>query len=158
MPVMDILLSISRNPKAVIVRLVSKKVDYTKVLSARQRNDLKNIDKETMQNAEDYVALHAQLLEELPPFLEGAGKLMDILVGAFAIAQKDYYNGMQAHIRKFFFTVKLPLWGSDNAEQTNRPQTGPESVPGGEAIIQLWHEAWKPEQETLSSLKLISGG
>lgn len=157
MPVMDILLNISRNPRAVIARLGSKKLDYAKVLNARQRNDLKNIDKETMQNAEEYVSLHAQLHEELPPFLEGVDKLMNILVGAFVIAQKDYYNGMQAHIRKFFFTVKLPVWGSDNAERTTRSETGPDSVPGGETIIQLWHDAWKPEQETLESLKLISG-
>ncbi|KAJ9106855.1 hypothetical protein QFC19_002984 [Naganishia cerealis] len=157
MPIMNILLGISRNPKAVVTRLASNKADYVKVLSARHRNDLKNIDKETMQNAEEYTSLHAQLLEELPPFLEGVDKLMTILLGAFSIAQKDYYNGMQAHIRKFFFTVKLPIWGSDDTGQAKRPEAGPDSVPAGETIIRLWLDAWKPEQEALESLKLISG-
>ncbi|KAJ9122482.1 hypothetical protein QFC22_001910 [Naganishia vaughanmartiniae] len=160
MPVMDILLNINRNPKAVIARMASKKVAFVKVLGARHRNDLKNIDKETMQNAEDYVSLHAQLHEELPAFLEGVCKLMNIVLGAFAIAQKDYYNGMQAHVRKFFFTVKLPVWGSEverHDRRAKRPETGPDSVPGGESITRMWQDAWKPEQETLESLKLITG-
>ena len=105
--------------------MMSKRGDYNKVQIARRLHDVKNLDAEILQNAEDYASLHAQLLEELPLFLRGMDKLMEILLGAFSLAQKDYFNGMQAHIRRFFYTVKLPVWGDEkdtgDASSSERP-------------------------------------
>lgn len=140
--------------------MLSKRGDYNKVQTARRRNELKNLDAEVLQNAEDYTSLHAQLLEELPAFLRGMDKLMEILLGSFSLAQKDYFNGMQAHIRRFFYTVKLSVWGDEretiDADSKERPNIGPSSVPDGESIMKLWGEAWKPEHSGIQSLGLVS--
>jgi hypothetical protein len=140
--------------------MMAKRGDYIKVQTARRRNDMKNLDAEVLQNAEDYASLHAQLLEELPTFLRGMDKLMEILLGAFSLAQKDYFNGMQAHIRRFFYTVKLSVWGDErdigDASSQERPESGPSSVPDGESIMKLWSEAWKPEHSGIQSLGLVA--
>lgn len=159
-PVLGTLRKVPLNPLAVTNRLSSKRGDYNKVQTARLQNDVKNLDIETLQNAEDYVSLHAQLLEELPPFLQGMDKLMKILLGAFSRAQRDYFNGMQAHLRKFFDTAGLSVWGeemdSSTAHHPTRPQTGPGSVPDGKVIMQLWCDAWNPENERIWNLGLAS--
>jgi hypothetical protein len=143
----------------VISRLTSRRGYYNKVQAALLQNDAKNLDRETIQNAEDYVSLHAQLLEELPPFLEGMEKLLEILLGAFSLAQKDYFNGMQAHIKRFFYTVKLSVWGDESdADSTKRahPESGSGSVPDGTTIMQIWYNAWTPEHERIQTLGLVS--
>lgn len=158
-PVLEVLGKITVNPLAVISRFSSRRGYYSRVQAALAQNDVKSLDRETIQNAEDYVSLHAQLLEELPPFLEGMEKLLEILLGAFSLAQKDYFNGMQAHIRRFFYTVKLPVWedGADTDDTTRkRPESGSGSVPDGTTIMQIWYNAWTPVHEGIRTLGLVS--
>lgn len=142
-----------------VSRFSSRRGYYNRVQAALAQNDTKILDRDTIQNAEEYVSLHAQLLEELPLFLEGTEKLLEILLGAFSLAQKDYYNGMQAHIRRFFYTVKLPVWGegADVDDSVRKhPESGPESVPDGTTIMRIWYNAWTPEQEGIQTLGLVS--
>lgn len=100
------LLDAAKNPTMIIEKLNKKATDYARYLA--HRTNKRSIDRPLMQEATDYVALHTQLLEELPAFLEGYTRIIDIVVAAFTMAQGRYFSAFREKVTAFtdnFMTV-----------------------------------------------------
>lgn len=93
------LVDAARNPLAIIDRLNRKSADYARYMAHRHAK--KSIDRVMMQEAIDYVAIHTQLLEELPVFLQGYQKIFEVAHSTLTIAQARYYGNMRDITRAF---------------------------------------------------------
>lgn len=95
-----------KNPKMIIDKLNKKSADYARYVAYASAK--KSVDRPLLLEASEYVAIHTQLLEELPAFLEGYNRILEIAVAAFVGAQVRYYGAMRDRIVKYtdkFLTV-----------------------------------------------------
>lgn len=143
MPVFSTLLRLGVNPKALIRKRESRFSDYSKVQqSSRSKAELKALEKSVMSGSEDFVALHTQLLEELPAYIEGHAKILDIALAGFAQAQARFYDEVRERLRDY-----LTVW---TAEQEAEDVTI--EVLDGAKIVKGWHECWKPFMQQIEEL------
>lgn len=145
------LLRLGVNPKRLAQKREARLSDYTKLQSARSKSDVKALDKSVVQGAEDFVALHAQLLEELPAYIEGYSKILELALAQFANAQARFYDSVRNKLREY-----LLLWTA--AEEAEYHRVGVRDleieVLDGQRIVKGWHECWKPFMQQIEALKI----
>lgn len=78
------------NPKAVMAKRDMRKLDYSRYRSVLAKTD-KAPERKVIESANGFVALHAQLLDELPQFIYGIQTLLDVCVQAFARIQAAHF-------------------------------------------------------------------
>jgi hypothetical protein len=147
MPIFSTLLRLGVNPKTLITKRESRLSDYTKVQTSRSKSDLKSLDKSTISGAEDFVALHTQLLEELPAYIEGHGKILDLALGHFAASQARFYDSVRKRFKEY-----LMLWTA-----TEEVEGVEVEVLGGQRIIDGWRENWSFFSERMEALAITHG-
>lgn len=144
MPLFSRLMRMAVNPRAVISRLDAKRNDYIRVSSATSKSDYKSLDRAAMQNAEEFMAIHTQLLEELPRFIDGYTKILDLAVAAFANAQTRFHSETKTRLREF-----MEHWdGEDIAASRNE-------LLDGRSVVKRWHDLCKPSMDALDSLEIV---
>lgn len=149
MPIFSKLLLIAINPRAVIAKKDHKSSDYNRFVALRDNG--KAIDKNLSQIAHDYVALHTQLLEELPTFLEGYCRILDLALAAWAQAQSHYHFAVHTELQNFANQWFVPM---DHSRAEMSPDRAADMLyderpPGrqtldGRMIVKTWHDAWQP--------------
>lgn len=127
MPVFSRMLDSFSNPRKVIHKRNAKEADYHRFVQAKKRGDRQLLD-----SVRDFSALHAQLVEELPLFLDGYGRMLDMALMAFARAQAKYYAATRRLLRSFEDQWVEPVDTS------------------ARAIVKTWHDAWKPYDDAMS--------
>ena len=153
MPMFSTLLRLGVNPKRLVQKRESRLSDYSKVQSARSKSDIRNLDKSVLQGADDFVALHTQLLDELPAYVEGYSKILELALAHFAIAQARFYNSVRERLREY-----LMLWTAQEEADYLR-KTGKEAeieILDGKRIVKGWHECWKPFMQQMEALAINS--
>ncbi|KAK8850760.1 hypothetical protein IAR55_004680 [Kwoniella newhampshirensis] len=139
-PTFGKLLEISVNPRKVINKRDSKLPDYTRYHALRVTK--KAIDRTLAQGAVDFVALHTQLVEELPAFAEGYMRILDIAVVAFARAQTKYHDAVRGRLSSFAKTWIQP-------PQSLNASDDPIDVSTSRGIVKTWHDSWAPYAEAM---------
>jgi hypothetical protein len=152
MPALSKLLLSGVNPRAVIVKRDSKSTDYTRYLSLREAR--RPIDKVLLQSASDFVAIHTQLVEELPGFLEGYMRILDLVTVAFAKAQARYYREVRDRLSRFARDWVL----SPRRKSGNVIDLDDTDLRDGRGIIQAWHDAWAPCENAMEHFQCTKLG
>jgi hypothetical protein len=94
------------------------------------------------------VALHTQLVEDLPPFLEGFSRIFDLAIIAFARTQATFHQSVRDAIARFAHTwVAKPRRHSGNAISLHEYEAP--DITTGRGIVKAWHEAWAPYAEAM---------
>ncbi|WVQ95442.1 hypothetical protein IAU59_002539 [Kwoniella sp. CBS 9459] len=131
-PIFGKILESASNPKKVIAKRASKYMDYSRYHALRASK--KTIDKNLIASAAEFVALHTQLVDELPVFLEGCLRILDIALVGFARAQMRYHQGVKEKVLAY-------------AENWLTSQTD-------ESIVKVWHEHWAPYAEAMDHFQV----
>ncbi|WWC72819.1 uncharacterized protein I206_106783 [Kwoniella pini CBS 10737] len=140
MPIFAKLLESTSNPRKVIHKRDAKYMDYTKFHALKASK--KNIERSVIQSAAEFVALHSQLVDELPAFLEGCLRIFDIALVGFARAQAKYHIGIKDRLAAYEEAwMVLPL--SPNVQQS------PINTSTSRGIVKAWHESWAPYAEAM---------
>ena len=151
MPMFSTLLRLGVNPKRLVQKREARLTDYTRFQSARSKSDVKALDKSVIQGAEDFVALHTQLLEELPAYIDGYSKILELALAQFANAQARFYDSVRNKLREY-----LLLWTA--AEEAEYHRAGVRDleieVLDGQRIVKGWHECWKPFMQQIEALRI----
>lgn len=156
-PAFSTLLQLGINPRALIGRLQSKEVDYHKFqLAIRKKSDEKALDPQIRASAMEYIALHTQLLEELPSYLVGYGKILDLTLLHLCRAQSNFYQSVRARHRAFILAVSGEEPPSDEDGEFDVLKADVE-VMDGRAMVKNWHTAWKPFDEIMEGLAIAQG-
>lgn len=153
MPVFSTLLRLAVNPKALIGRMQSRQQDYMRVQAARAKNELKTVDKAVVSGAEDYVALHAQLLEELPAYLEGYQRILDAALASFSGAQARFHESVKSRLQVFISTWSMDGGFAGDIGTPDSPSVDLQSM-SGKSIVKNWFEEWRPINEAMETLRI----
>lgn len=145
MPIFSQLLDSTVNPRKVILKRESKFQDYTRYINAVKAK--RTPDRSLLLSARDFYALHTQLVEELPIFLEGYTKILDLALVAFADAQSRYFKGVRNRLGEY-----SQRWIS----RTRSPD--PDSLNTGRGIIKAWHDAWQPYADAMERFQCTKPG
>ena len=125
------LLESGTNPHKVMARRAARRSDYDRCLLLAS-SSRRPTDRALLSAAHDFVALHTQLVQELPTFLEGYTRIFDLAITALARAQSRYLEGVQEKLEAY------------------RVKWIPQSGEGGSSwIIQAWQQAWTPYSEAM---------
>ncbi|OCF36003.1 hypothetical protein I316_02498 [Kwoniella heveanensis BCC8398] len=135
-PIFGKILESTSNPKKVIAKRDSKYMDYSRFHALRASK--KAVDKNLVASAAEFVALHTQLVDELPGFLEGCLRILDIALVAFARAQARYHRGIKEKVAAYAVD-----WLTT---QTN------------ESIVKAWHEHWAPYADAMDHFQVTRPG
>ncbi|KAI8825702.1 uncharacterized protein EV422DRAFT_137250 [Fimicolochytrium jonesii] len=107
-PALDVLAKMFRGPQVVIKKREQKQLDYERAMAIKARGE--QVDKVLTDSADAYSSIHAQLIEELPRFLDLAAKYIDVV--AVHIAD------MQARTHKTFLEQVQPIVQLITADQS----------------------------------------
>ncbi|WWD20923.1 hypothetical protein CI109_105401 [Kwoniella shandongensis] len=143
-PIFGKLLDASINPRKVIMKRDVKLPDYTRYHALRVTR--KPIERIITQNALEFVALHTQLVDELPALLEGYMRVLDIAVVAFAKAQAKYHATVKERLERFTET-----W--IQSVQSPNPKEEPVDFSNSRGIVKAWHDSWAPFAKTLDNFQ-----
>ncbi|OXH43524.1 hypothetical protein J002_06242 [Cryptococcus neoformans] len=148
MPILSNLLNSTSNPRKVLSKRSSKHPDYTRYHAFRISK--RTPDRDTVQGALEFVALHEQLIEELPAFLEGCLRILDIAVVGFARAQAKYFRMTRDRLRAFAEGwIQSPLGAGLATGESN----GESSAIAGADIVKAWQECWEPYAEAMDKFE-----
>ena len=136
MPSLAKLLESGVNPRKVILKRDSRAPDYARYFTLLEQK--KPMDKTLIQSAHDFVALHTQLVEELPPFLEGYMRIFDLCICSFAKAQANYHALVQEKIEAY---TKAYL---DGMKRSPDPQLSVVDLRTGKGVEKNWKDEWQP--------------
>lgn len=152
MPHLAKLLESGNNPTKVMQRRNSKSADYTRYFSLVESR--KPVDRLVQQSAKDFVALHTQLIEELPTFIEGYMRIFDLVIVGFARAQARYHQGVQEGLKRY---ISDHFNGSSLLAGTSAAAHG---VAGDSAaeVVRAWKEAWSPHADAMDQLESTRPG
>jgi hypothetical protein len=154
LPMVGKLIDAATNPTTIIEKLNKKAADYGRYIA--HRNAKKAVpDRMLLQEATDYVAIHTQLLEELPAFLDGYTKIIDIAVATFTMAQMRYYGTFRARLTDFserYLTV--PTEQIADADGIRDALIDLSNIRG---IHRAWVGAFREPNNAMKSLECTSG-
>ena len=145
MPSLAKLLQAAVNPRKVITRRDLKLLEYGRYVALRDAK--KPMDRALVQSARDFVALHTQLVHELPTFLDGYARILDIAIIAFSECQARYHARVKEILEAFksrWFVLPRKKSPQLDLSSPNGEVTG-----GGREIVKLWHQAWAPYGQAL---------
>ena len=154
MPIFSKLLDSTSNPRRVIAKHDSKQSDYARYFaSVRAR---KAPERAVLMSAREFHALHSQLSEELPIFMEGYMRILDLALVGFSAAQARYFDAVRQRLDEF-----AKRWVA-------RPRQSPRTVisPGaedvdlstGRGIVRAWQQAWSPYAEAMDNFACTRPG
>lgn len=157
-PVLSKLLECSANPRKVIQKRDAKANDYTRVVQSRDK--YRASDRALLDSAREFIALHTQLVEELPAFLEGYLRIFDLTILALSRAQAKYHaavrDRLESYTRTWIKPPKSPPTHSPrrdtidlNDESPGLPDTA--TING---IIKAWSDAWLPYAEAMDHFQI----
>lgn len=108
-----------------------------------------------MQGALEFVALHEQLIEELPAVLEGCLRILDIAVVGFARAQANYFRTTRDRLRAFVEGwIQSPLGLGAGADLAAGGSNGENSgVMRGADMVKAWQECWEPFAQVMDNFE-----
>ena len=151
MPILAKLLQSAVNPRKVITRRDLKLVEYGRYVALRDAR--KPIEKATSQSAQDFIALHSQLVQELPTFLEGYARILDVGITAFGQCQARYHFRIQGILEEFKRRwIALPRHQRERSVELSSPN-GESKNGTGREIVKMWHTAWAPYGQALDNFR-----
>ena len=157
MPVFGKLLDASGNPRKVVAKRDSKSSDYGRYVAFRNSGIATPIDKSILHNAGEFVALHTQLVDELPAFLEGYMRILDFAVVAFARAQAAYFASIRDKLAAFaVHYIHAPPRRRSSGNMELEDEAVDQS--SGRAIIKAWHENWSPFADAMDHFQCTRPG
>lgn len=155
MPIFGKLLEANINPRKVIVKRNLKIPSYAKYINLR--DTAVPIDKLVFDNAREFSALHTQLVHELPAFLEGYMRILDIAMVSFARAQARYYeavrNTLGVFVAKHVRDPRPSSRGSDVIDLEEEP-----ALSDAKLVIKAWHDSWSPYAEAMDHFQCTRPG
>lgn len=148
MPILSNLVNSIINPRKVLSKRSAKHPEYTRYHAFRVSK--RAPERETVQGALEFVALHEQLIEELPAVLEGCLRILDIAVVGFARAQANYFQTTRDRLRAFAEGwIQSPL----GAGLAAGGSIGENSVMGGADMVKAWQECWEPFAQVMDNFE-----
>lgn len=154
-PILSNLLNCITNPRKVLSKRSAKHPDYTRYHAFRVSK--RTPGRETVQGALEFVALHEQLIEELPAVLEGCLRILDIAVVGFARAQANYFRTTRDRLRVFaqgWIQSPLALGAGAGAGLAAGGSNGENSsVMGGADTVKAWQECWEPFAQVMDNFE-----
>lgn len=164
MPALSKLLESGVNPRKVISKRDLKAPDYARYFSLAESK--KPIDRAILQSARDFVALHTQLVEELPLFLEGYMRIFDLAICAFSAAQAGYHakvhERMGDYVREHLDGVKrspkVTQGGPGLAVAGGSSSAGTADLGSIAGIVRYWSDAWTPYAEAVDHFQCTKPG
>ena len=155
MPVLAKLLETMINPRKVIQRRDARLSDYVRYLALRDGR--RTIDKLVRDPAEEFIALHTQLVVELPTFLEGVARILDIAIVAFAQSQAKFHLSVRlvldGYKRRWIAVPRKKSPGEINLDDLDAD----DSIMSME-IVRTWREAWLPYAEAMDHFSCTRPG
>lgn len=122
--------------------------DYQRYISSvAKRSSPALLDRAILQGAHDFTALHTQLVEELPIFLRGYMRILDLAMCEFAQTQAKYYGALRERLKVF-----ASKWIADPGVATPgsvMSYRGPVDLTTGRGIVKAWHDSWVPFAEAM---------
>lgn len=169
MPALSKLLDCSINPRKVITKRDAKAADYARITQQKDRS--RNPDRSVLDSAREFAALHTQLVEELPPFLEGYIRIFDLTVLAFSRAQAKYHSAVSEKVEGYIKTwiptatpkigtPRSPLPASrDTIDLSDEPTEAlsmsiDTSPTAAQTIVQTWTSAWTPYGNAMDHFRI----
>lgn len=180
MPIFSKLLDTVVNPRKVIAKHQAKASDYTRYIQHVKAK--KTPERAILLSALDFYALHSQLLDELPAFLEGYMRILDLGLTAFAAAQAKYYDAIGTRLNEFAnrwiarprhspqltFALRrasedVQGAGSHDAEgadgSTELDSLGASAdLKTGRGIVKAWYESWTPYADAMDHFQCTRPG
>lgn len=163
MPDLAKLLESGVNPRKVISKRDLKAADYARYFASLESR--KPLDRTVLQSARDFVALHTQLVEELPLFMEGYMRIFDLAICAFAQAQTRYHATISDKVGDYICehldgtkrTPKLAQGGGGGAKMDASPQA-PVDLQSIAGIVRNWSDGWTPYASAIDKLQCTKPG
>jgi hypothetical protein len=150
MPSLAKLLESGVNPRKVILKRDSRAPDYARYFTLLEQK--KPMEKALIQSAHDFVALHTQLVEELPPFLEGYMRIFDLCICSFANAQAKYHSTVQEKVEEY---MKEYL---DGIKRSPDPQLGEVDLRTRKGVERNWRAGWQPFADIIENFAITKPG
>lgn len=154
MPVFSTLLRLAVNPKALVNRMESRRHDYMRVQMASGKSDMKNLDNTVLAGADDYIAIHGQLLEELPSYIRGYTKILDAAVATFAGAQAKFHESVKSRLQVYVTTWAVGAGFSGDSGVSDSSAVEFQSMTGAN-IVKNWFKSWKSVNEQIEGLACV---
>lgn len=161
-PALSKLLESGINPRKVIAKRDLKAPDYARYFSMVEAK--KPVDRTILQSAKDFVALHTQLVEELPLFLEGYMRIFDLAMCAFAQAQASYHyrvrERMGEYVAQYLDGIKRSpaIKQSSPRLTTDRRQEQEIDNRSIAGIVRNWSDAWSPYADAVDRFQCTKPG
>lgn len=158
MPALSKLLESGVNPRKVISKRDTKAPDYARYFSLAEAK--KPIDRTILQSAKDFVALHTQLVEELPLFLEGYMRIFDLAMCTFANSQAMYHSKVRDRVGGFI-RDHLEDGGTGKSPRVSlesRSPGPPADLKTIAGIVRNWSDAWSPYADALENFQSTKPG
>lgn len=119
--------------------------DYNRIITSKAKgSDLDRFPQDVLAGAEIFVALHHQLLAELPLLLEGFAAVLNLVVRSLTDAHTRYYQGVRELLARFW--AEYPPVAPD-PEGISISSTGP-------AIIRVWEDVSATSIEMMEDLSI----
>ncbi|KAJ9474645.1 DH domain-containing protein [Pseudozyma hubeiensis] len=91
-------------PQSVIAKRDDREPDYTRYLAEAARGGSKAVDKRLTESANAFIALHMQLMNELPQFNYGIQTLLDLCIESLSRTQASYHLRVHRALLAFWET------------------------------------------------------
>ncbi|PWN21892.1 hypothetical protein BCV69DRAFT_281800 [Microstroma glucosiphilum] len=165
LPALDKIRKMFAGPRAYMSKRDEREADYAKYKALISSNkDIKPtaIDRKLIEAANGFVALHSQLLEELPYFVQGIEAALQPVIVSFARTQGLYHEQMLGLLQDCATTYHLkPTLPSLSfaAHEDATAEEGDLSIPpltalNSREITQHWWAAQAPIAEVLEELRI----
>jgi hypothetical protein len=153
MPSLAKLLESGVNPRKVILKRDSRAADYARYLTSIEQK--KPLDRTTTLSAQEFIVLHTQLVEELPPFLEGYMRIFDLCICSFATAQAQYHRTIHeklgGYVREYLDGIKRSPEIVQHGEEKLDLRTG-------EGVVGNWKKGWTPFADAVDRFQITKPG
>ena len=147
MPAFIKLFAVCKGPRTVILKRNANHEDYNRVIITKARGgDVDRLPQEVLEGAQVFVALHHQLLAELPPLLEGFATILDLVLKALAACHARFHRRVQDLLAGFWNEFP-PVVMDVDSESAQISSDGP-------AIIRVWEEASRVPTEMVEELAI----
>ncbi|KAL7408969.1 hypothetical protein BDY24DRAFT_245187 [Mrakia frigida] len=144
------LFNICKGPRTVILKRNAKNGDYNRVVISKNKGEWDRLSGELVEGAQIFVALHHQLLAELPALLDGFAAILDLIVTALAACHARFHREVGTKLQRFW--EEFPPVVMDG--ELGRGEGGEVGRSDGVAIVRVWEEASRSPREMMESLAI----
>lgn len=159
LPVLDKVKRIFDGPLAIMDRRDEREEDYLKYRAALARND-KVTDRKLIDSANGFVALHLQLVDELPAFLFGVESILDTVVATLARLQSKYLGEVKIILNDFVSatTAEARATVAEEGEAQADANTSQETARSSLSTVQSWWASHHQVANYLDGLQICHIG